>query len=58
MAEEAKRAYFAQLAAALPARRLGSAEDIAEALVFAATNANLTGTVIESDGGLRLVSLT
>jgi NAD(P)-dependent dehydrogenase (short-subunit alcohol dehydrogenase family) len=58
MAEETKRAYFAQLAAALPARRIGSAEDIAEALVFAATNANLTGTVIESDGGLRLVSLT
>lgn len=58
MAEETKRAYFAQLTAALPAGRVGSAEDVAEALVFAATNPNLTGTIIESNGGLRLVSLT
>jgi NAD(P)-dependent dehydrogenase (short-subunit alcohol dehydrogenase family) len=58
MSDETKQAYFAQLATALPARHIGTAEDIAEALVFAATNANLTGTVIESDGGLRLISLT
>ncbi|MFG2628067.1 SDR family oxidoreductase [Streptomyces sp. NPDC048473] len=57
MSEEAKQAYFAQVAAVLPARRVGTAEDIAEVVVLAATNANTTGTVIESDGGARLVSL-
>ncbi|MFI6728526.1 SDR family oxidoreductase [Streptomyces sp. R-74717] len=56
MPEEAKQAYFAQVAAVLPTRRVGTAEDIAEVVVLAATNANTTGTVIESDGGARLVS--
>ncbi|MFJ8621438.1 SDR family oxidoreductase [Kitasatospora sp. NPDC093550] len=55
--EEARRAYFAQAAERLPARRIATAEDIAEVVVLAATNANLTGTVIEADGGARLVSL-
>lgn len=57
MPEEAKRAYFAQVSAVLPAQRVATAEDIAEVVVLAATNANTTGTVIESDGGARLVSL-
>lgn len=54
---EAKAGYFAQLAAALPARRIATADDIAAVVVLAATNRNLTGTVIEADGGARLVSL-
>ena len=41
----------------LPTRRIATAEDIADAVVFAATNLNMTGTVIESDGGARLVSM-
>lgn len=57
MPEDAKRAYFAQSASVLPARRIATAEDVADAVVLAATNANITGTVIETDGGARLVSL-
>ena len=55
--ESARRDYFAQAAQALPARRIATAEDIADVVVTAATNPNLTGTTIEADGGARLVSL-
>jgi NAD(P)-dependent dehydrogenase (short-subunit alcohol dehydrogenase family) len=58
MPEEMRTAYFAQAAQALPARHIATAEEIAEVVVTAATNANLTGTVIEADAGARLVSLT
>jgi NAD(P)-dependent dehydrogenase (short-subunit alcohol dehydrogenase family) len=54
---DARSAYFAQAAAALPTRRVASADDIAEVVVLAATNPNLTGTIIEADGGARLVTL-
>jgi len=55
--DEARQALFAQAARALPTRRIATADDIADAVVLAATNPNLTGTVIETDGGARLVSL-
>jgi NAD(P)-dependent dehydrogenase (short-subunit alcohol dehydrogenase family) len=55
--DEARDAFFAQAAHALPTRRIATAEDIADAVVFAVTNPNMTGTVIESDGGARLVSM-
>lgn len=55
--EQMREAYFAQAEKVLPVRRIASAEDVAESVVLAATNRNLTGTVIESDGGARLVSL-
>jgi NAD(P)-dependent dehydrogenase (short-subunit alcohol dehydrogenase family) len=54
---DARQAYFAQAAQALPARRIATADDVAEAVVLAATNANITGTILETDGGARLVSL-
>lgn len=54
---EARQAYFSQAEKVLPVRRVASAQDVAESVVLAATNANLSGTVIESDGGARLVSL-
>jgi len=57
MPEDARQEYFAQCAAALPVRRVATADDVAEVVVLAATNPNLTGTVIETDGGARLVSL-
>jgi NAD(P)-dependent dehydrogenase (short-subunit alcohol dehydrogenase family) len=57
MPEDARQAYFTQIAQVLPARRVATADDIAEVVVLAAMNANLTGTVIEADGGARLVSL-
>jgi NAD(P)-dependent dehydrogenase (short-subunit alcohol dehydrogenase family) len=53
-----REAYFEHAAKQLPTRRIASAEDIAEAVAFAATNPNLTGTIIEADGGARLVTLS
>jgi NAD(P)-dependent dehydrogenase (short-subunit alcohol dehydrogenase family) len=55
--EEAREQSFAQFAKVLPVGRVATAEDVAEAVVLAATNPNLTGTVLETDGGARLVSL-
>ncbi|MET8144134.1 SDR family oxidoreductase [Sphaerisporangium sp. NPDC005288] len=55
--DDAREAYFAQSARALPTGRIATADDVAEAVVLAATNRNITGTVIEADGGARLVSL-
>lgn len=57
MPEEARRTYFARTAQALPTRRIATADDIAEVVVLAATNPNLTGTIVETDGGARLVSV-
>jgi NAD(P)-dependent dehydrogenase (short-subunit alcohol dehydrogenase family) len=51
------RAYFAAAAKMLPARQIASADDIAQAIVLLATNPNITGTIIESDAGARLVSI-
>jgi NAD(P)-dependent dehydrogenase (short-subunit alcohol dehydrogenase family) len=58
MPEDDRRAYFAHAAGQLPARRIATAEDVADAVVLAATNRNLTGSIIETDGGARLVSLS
>lgn len=55
--DQARREYFAQVAEALPARDIATADDVAEAVVLAATNRNITGTILETDGGARLVSL-
>jgi NAD(P)-dependent dehydrogenase (short-subunit alcohol dehydrogenase family) len=57
MPDDDREAYFAHAAAQLPARRIATADDVADAVVLAATNDNLTGTIIETDGGARLVSL-
>jgi NAD(P)-dependent dehydrogenase (short-subunit alcohol dehydrogenase family) len=57
MPEDARREYFAHTAQVLPTRRIATAEDVAEVVVLAATNLNLSGTVIEADGGARLVTL-
>jgi NAD(P)-dependent dehydrogenase (short-subunit alcohol dehydrogenase family) len=40
----------------LPPRRIATTDDISDAVVFAATNPNIAGTIIETDGGARLVS--
>lgn len=47
---------FAQIASGLPTRRIATADDIAQTVVLLATNPNLTGTVIESDGGAHLTA--
>jgi NAD(P)-dependent dehydrogenase (short-subunit alcohol dehydrogenase family) len=58
MPDSAKSDYFAQAAAVLPAGRIATADDIAQAVVLAATNSNTTGAIIETDGGARLVSMS
>ncbi len=55
--DDARQDYFAAAAKALPVGKVATADELAEVVVLAATNGNLTGTVIEADGGARLVSL-
>ncbi|MFI0739199.1 SDR family oxidoreductase [Streptomyces sp. NPDC021100] len=50
-----KRAAFADLAERLPARRIGTPEDIAQAFLSVLRNGFVTGTVLHVDGGHRLV---
>ncbi len=50
MSEERLREWVGKV----PLRRLGTAEQVAQAVLFAVTNDYLTGTVIELDGGLKL----
>lgn len=57
MPEPDREAYFAAAAKVLPARQIASADEVADAVVLAATNPSITGTVLEIDGGARLVSL-
>lgn len=57
MPDEQREAYFAQIADALPVGRVGLPDDVAECLILAATNPNVTGTVIERDGGARLAPM-
>jgi NAD(P)-dependent dehydrogenase (short-subunit alcohol dehydrogenase family) len=52
--DDARRDYFAAAAKTLPTRRIATAEDIAEVVALAAANPNLTGTILETDGGARL----
>ncbi|GGL51804.1 SDR family oxidoreductase [Planomonospora parontospora] len=49
-----KQAAFAELAGRLPARRIGTPDDIAQAFVSVMRNGFITGTVLHVDGGHRL----
>jgi NAD(P)-dependent dehydrogenase (short-subunit alcohol dehydrogenase family) len=49
-----KRAAFADMSARLPARRIGTVDDIAQAFVSVMRNGFITGTVLHVDGGHRL----
>ncbi|MFD0688809.1 SDR family oxidoreductase [Actinomadura fibrosa] len=51
-----RAAMFAEHAAALPVGRVGRPEDVAQAIVMAATNGFMTGHVIEVNGGLSLAT--
>jgi NAD(P)-dependent dehydrogenase (short-subunit alcohol dehydrogenase family) len=46
-----REAMFARTAERLPARRIGQPEDIAQAILFLATNPFATGTTVTVDGG-------
>lgn len=51
LGEEGKREYFEHFRTHNPARRIGTVEDIADAVIFAVTNPFLTGVTLRVDGG-------
>jgi NAD(P)-dependent dehydrogenase (short-subunit alcohol dehydrogenase family) len=51
MGEDGKRNYFEHISASNPARRIGTVEDVAGAVLFAMTNGFLTGVTLKVDGG-------
>jgi NAD(P)-dependent dehydrogenase (short-subunit alcohol dehydrogenase family) len=51
LGEQGKADYFADISARNPARRIGTTDDIAQAVVFAMTNTFLTGQTLHIDGG-------
>jgi NAD(P)-dependent dehydrogenase (short-subunit alcohol dehydrogenase family) len=55
LGEQRKAPLFEQRSRTNPVRRIGTAEDVAEAVVFALTNTFLTGVSLAVDGGEPLV---
>jgi NAD(P)-dependent dehydrogenase (short-subunit alcohol dehydrogenase family) len=51
LGERGKAGYFADISARNPVRRIGTADDIAQAVVFAMTSTFLTGQTLHVDGG-------
>ncbi len=51
LGEQGKADYFARVTATNPARRIGTPEDIAAAVMFALTSTFLTGQTLHVDGG-------
>jgi NAD(P)-dependent dehydrogenase (short-subunit alcohol dehydrogenase family) len=54
LGDDGRSAMFADMSRRNPARRIGTAEDIASAVLFALTNTFLTGATIPVDGGEEL----
>ncbi|WP_433683425.1 SDR family oxidoreductase [Nocardia sp. CA-119907] len=54
--DDARAEVFAGIAAQTPVGRIGSADDIAQAIEFLVTNGFTTGIVVRVDGGARLGS--
>jgi NAD(P)-dependent dehydrogenase (short-subunit alcohol dehydrogenase family) len=55
LGEDGKRDYFKHIAAGNPAGRIGTSEDVANAVLFAMTNTFMTGMTLKVDGGEPLV---
>jgi NAD(P)-dependent dehydrogenase (short-subunit alcohol dehydrogenase family) len=55
LGDDGKRDYFAHVGAANPAGRIGTVDDVAEAVLFALTNTFLTGVTLKVDGGEPLI---
>jgi NAD(P)-dependent dehydrogenase (short-subunit alcohol dehydrogenase family) len=55
LGDDGKRDYFKRIADDNPARRIGTADDIAGAVLFAMTNTFMTGMTLKVDGGEPLV---
>jgi NAD(P)-dependent dehydrogenase (short-subunit alcohol dehydrogenase family) len=56
MPDEQRRAYFDAVAAGSPVRRVGTPEDVAEAIVYLAGAGFVTGSVLECTGGTHLTA--
>jgi NAD(P)-dependent dehydrogenase (short-subunit alcohol dehydrogenase family) len=54
MTAEEKEEFFKQMSVKLPVRRIGRAEEVAEAVLFLLNNSYVTGAVLDIDGGVRL----
>lgn len=57
MPDDVRQGFFDQAGQALPVGHIAAAEDVAQVVVLAATNPKTTGTILETDGGARLVSM-
>jgi NAD(P)-dependent dehydrogenase (short-subunit alcohol dehydrogenase family) len=55
MGEDGKQDYFKHIAAHNPAGRIGTPDDIANAVLFAMTNTFMTGVTLKIDGGEPLI---
>lgn len=55
MPAEKKKLFLAGIGGKLPAKRVGTAEEVAELVLFLMANGFCTGTVIDIDGGHRLI---
>jgi NAD(P)-dependent dehydrogenase (short-subunit alcohol dehydrogenase family) len=53
--EEQRQAFFATVSEQLPVKRMGSLEDMADAVLYLMQNSFITGTVLHVDGGHRLI---
>jgi NAD(P)-dependent dehydrogenase (short-subunit alcohol dehydrogenase family) len=51
MGEDGKRDYFEHIGSSNPARRIGTTQDVADAVLFAMTNGFMTGVTLKIDGG-------
>ena len=54
--EDQRRGYFESVAAVTPVRRVGTPDDVAEAVVYLAGAGFVTGTVLECTGGSNLTA--
>lgn len=52
--EQGKADYFADISARNPTRRIGTTDDVANAVLFALTSSFLTGQTVHIDGGEQL----
>jgi NAD(P)-dependent dehydrogenase (short-subunit alcohol dehydrogenase family) len=55
LGDEGKSAYFRDLTERNPARRIGTTDDIAEAVLYAMTSSFVTGMTLRVDGGEPLI---
>jgi NAD(P)-dependent dehydrogenase (short-subunit alcohol dehydrogenase family) len=56
MPDDQRRAYFDAVSAVTPVRRVGRAEDVADAVVYLAGAGFVSGTVLECTGGAHLTA--